>query len=402
MHISIYDANFPESAQSGRGAAAKYLAWDLQRNGIAESTIPNSEIILATLVHPIQYTALSKLRKKYPKAVIVAGGPASTSPYTLSKYCNAVCVGDGQSFISTLAKNGLQDALSLPNIWIDGDEERVEIDQNFPWDLPPIQDESGAVTFWLGRGCKNKCMFCQTGWAYKYSENPHPNKLLKQISDIMKKTIKINYCTNDANQHSFCHKLPKTQAGSYSVKYLKKEGLPPARTVRIGVEGLSERLRSDVGKPISSDDLVKCTSWLNLHGKAVRWFMIAGLPGECAQDWECLKHDLLKWKRMTPKGTLGVSFTAFCPDPATPFAIKPISDDYYRNWELFKDWFFSGLGWCNRIKIMGPQAPKSRLIKAMAAMGLSEQELREGGNPGPNLRVAYPYEKVVEKLRGEF
>lgn len=402
MQFSIYDACFSESAQSGRGAAAQYLLWDLHRHGVAEAKIPDSDIILATLVHPLQYKALAKLQKKYPAKKIISGGPASTSPYTIGKYCDAVCIGDGQQFIKTLIAKGLESALSLPNIWVDGQTRRVEIDYNFPWDLPPIQNESGAVTFWLGRGCKNKCMFCQTGWAYKYVENPNPDRLIPQIKAIQQKNYKITYCTNDANQHTFCHRLPPVQAGSYSIKYLKKEGLPPSRTVRIGVEGVSERLRSLVKKPISSDDLVKCTSWLNANKKEVRWFMIAGLPEETKEDWEKLKQDLLRWKRITPKGTLGVSFTAFCPDPATPLSITPLTDEYYSNWEDFREWFFGGVGWSNRIKLMQPQNPKTRMEKAIASMGLSESELRQGGNPGPNSRVIYPYEKAVKTLRGEF
>jgi len=34
----------------------------------------------------------------------------------------------------------------------------------------------------------------------------------------------------------------------------------------------------------------------------------------------------------------------------------------------------------------------------MAHMGLSEKELRQGGNWGPNDRIEYPYKKAVHKI----
>ena len=399
MQYSIIDASFSEKNQPGRGASAEYLLWELHRHDLQEVRPAQSDIMLVTCVHPIQATQLKGLRKRYPSKIIIVGGPASTSPYELGKYCNMICCGDGQHFLHTLFTLGLNAAVGCSNVWVDGDTRRVTVDQGFPWGMPPIENESGAVAFWLGRGCKNKCSFCQTGWAYTYSENPNPDRLIQQINTVRQRHPKIAYTSNDTLQHSFFSQLPTTGAGSYSFKFIREHGLPPSRTVRIGVEGVSARLRKSVKKPISSDDLVGCTSWLNANKKAVRWFMIADLPGETQADWEQLKADLLRWKEITPKGTLGVSFTAFCPDPATPLAVVPLSDDYYPRWEDFKEWFFGGVGWSNRIKIMAPQGPENRMKKAMASMGLSEAELRDGGHAGPNARMIYPYEKTVDKLR---
>jgi radical SAM superfamily enzyme YgiQ (UPF0313 family) len=195
--------------------------------------------------------------------------------------------------------------------------------------------------------------------------------------------------------------------GSYSVEYLKKNGAPAARQIRLGVEGVSGRIRSLVGKPISKDDLIKCTIWLNELGKSVRWFMIAGIPGEDDCDWDELRESVQDWKMRCKKGVLALSFTAWQPEPATPMGILPVEDSYWDRFCSFRDWFFTA-GWSNRVKIMGPAAPPSRMISSVYRMALSVAELRNGGNWGPNDRVNYPHkkarnaigEKMLKEMRG--
>lgn len=390
---AILDACFSTNNQSGRGMSAEYLAWELKRHNVEESPLLLADIVLVTCQSTEASDYLKKLRIKYPKKIIITGGAASTSPYSLGKYCDAVCVGDGQRFYDVLFNVGLQEAFKLPNVWIDGETRRVEIDQNYPFDMPPIQAEDGAYRLWCGRGCKNKCKFCQTGWAYEYKENPNGNQVVSQAKQILAQGKKIAYLSNDVAQHSFYDKLPPTEHGSYSVRFLKKYGLPPARQIRLGIEGVSERLRKSVAKPISYDDLLGCTKWLNANKKSVRYFMIAGLPEETKEDWEELKQLIQQWKRETPKGVLALSFTAFCPDPATPFATVALNDDYWDYYTDFKEWFFGGRGWSNRVKLMNPQQPKARMQKAILSMGLTEEQLREGGHISPNARLLYPYAK---------
>jgi len=399
MRAAILDAAFPVGRQSGRGLAARYLAWDLARNGEDEYPLPDADTVLVTCTSPIDADYIKRLRAKYPCKAIIVGGAGSTSPYSLGVDSDAVCVGDGQKFIQTLCNEGLDAAKQLPNAWVHGDLRRVEVDQGFPWDMPPIQAEDGAYRLWCGRGCKNKCAFCQTAWAHTYSEHPDPDSLVLAAQALLQRGKRINYLSNDPAQHSFFARLPPVDHGSYSVRFLAKHGLPHARQIRLGVEGVSARLRAAVGKPISDDDLVGCTSWLNAHGKGVRWFMIAGLPGETSDDWLALRGVIKRWKEMTPKGVLGISFTAWCPDPATPIATLPIVDDYWQHFTEFKEWFFSGVGWSNRIKLMMPQQPESRMRKAELAMGLPEGTLREGGDPGPNQRVNYPYSDGADRAR---
>lgn len=76
----------------------------------------------------------------------------------------------------------------------------------------------------------------------------------------------------------------------------------------------------------------------------------------------------------------------------------PLDDRYWELFAAFREWFFSGKGWSNRLKLMSPQQPPSRLKKAMFSMGLGERELRTGGSWGPNDRVDYPYKAGAKKM----
>lgn len=395
MKYAIFDACFSEAQQSGRGMSAMYLAWELRRHGLSEYPIPASDCILATCQSPVAAPAVDRLRRRYPDKLIICGGAASTSPYSLGQVCDAVCVGDGQAFLDTLFAHGPDAAFGLPNVWVHGEERPVEIDQNFPWDMPPIQSEDGAYRLWCGRGCRNKCKFCQTGWAYVYSEHPDPDALVRQARSLLSRGKKIAYLSNDMAQHSFYHRLPPVAHGSYSVRFLRQHGLPPARQIRLGVEGVSERLRRSVSKPISRRDLIDCTSWLNANGRSVRWFLIAGLPGETDDDWEELRDVVQEWKEITPRGVLALSLTAFCPDPATPLATAALDDAYWDRFVAFREWFFGGKGWSNRVKLMQPQRPDSRLQKAILSTGLAEEDLRKGGQRSPNARLLYPYKSAA-------
>ena len=392
MKIFLADTSFPLSKQDNAGMSVKCVAWQLQKNGIELVSQPhNADLIFLSSVHPL--TAPYAERLKSYKIPIVFGGFGALSPSIYLNFCDFVVLGDGDRVFKEMAKGGHFE--DLPNVLTKG-KASVDIDQNFPFDCPPIQQEDGSYSVWCGRGCKNKCFFCQTGWALMYKENPVPPIYI--ANGLLKQGKKISYLSNDLLQHTFYSSLPNVMHGSYSIKFLKKNGLPPARLIRIGVEGVSQRLRTLVNKPIMTDDLVKCSSWLNQNKKGVRWFLIAGLPTEQASDWEELKDAVMFWKKITPKGVLELSFTAWCPDPATPLAIMPLNDQYYEHFLSFKEWFFSGIGFSNKIKLYSPQAPEKRLEKAIFSMNLEKEQLYSGGYWGGNDVVNYPYKKQVREF----
>lgn len=395
MKISIIDSSYPLSKMQ-YGVSASYLFWELSRHGITPTPIEESDFIFVTMQDPRQWPYLKSLRGKYPGKKIITGGSASSAPYSLGLYCNCVVVGDGQAFIKTLIGSGYKTATSIPNVWINGESRPVTIDQGFPWTLPPIMGDNGHINIFISRGCKKKCYFCQTGWAYDYQEADNLNQVLSQVQSC--KGRKITYVSNDLGQYSGIDHLDSNADGSYSVEYiLKKKMLPKARVVRLGIEGVSERVREIINKPIKNDDLYNLTLALNRAGKSVKFFMMAGFPFESAEDWEELKAFIMRYRRKEQKGTLEISFSAWVPSPATPMCILPLKDDYWKRFVDFREWFFNA-GWSNKIKLLNLAQPETRLQSAMAHMGLTEKELRGGGEWGPNGRIEYPFKKAAHKI----
>lgn len=170
LRVAVIDACFGLGKQDSAGLAATWLRTVCARN--MELVQPDmANVILVTCVAAEQYGYVERLAKKYRQAKIVVGGAASTSPAAFFGGAHAICVGDGQRMLVAMADQGLDAAFALPNVWTHG-KQTVQIDHDFPWDFPPIQAEDGAYRVWAGRGCKNKCLFCQTGWAMPYAENP--------------------------------------------------------------------------------------------------------------------------------------------------------------------------------------------------------------------------------------
>lgn len=391
IKVKIIDICYPLSSNN-LGVSAQWVKWKCEQAGLPfDDLSPN--IVLVSSVHPLDHTKLTGIKKKYPCASIIVGGAGALSPCSYMEHADAVCVGDGSTFLTNLSSYGLDKALALGNV-LTKDKATVEVDNTFNYTCPAFKSEDGYTRFILGKGCRHKCLFCQTSWATEYSEHSHPDRLIRSIGRAQGK---FGYISNDVSQHSFSKHLPASADGSFSVDFLRKNGLPGQRQIRLGVEGPSQRLRKFVNKPISTEDLVNCSSWLNRNGKSVRWFMIAGLPTECDDDYTELKDAVQTWKRITPKGKLELSFTAWCPDPATPLAVVPIDDSYYARFEEFKSWFFDGPGWTNKVRLLNPRGIVSRAKYATESLCCKEEDLYKAGPKGDNMRIVkYPHQVIRE------
>jgi hypothetical protein len=384
------DACYPLEKQENSGVSTRCIQWMLKKHNLQQDNIGSASAILVSCQFPTQANFVARLKKKYPRRLVVVGGSASTSPCSFEGAADAVVIGNGERFIEALSIGGIDRALELDNVWRPGSK-ACSVDSTFPWDMPPAETELHQWQVNLGRGCKKKCAFCQTGWAFEYSENPSPDILLRQIKSLQSKKKRVNFVTNDPLQHKFAHLLPKVDSQSYSFDFIRKRGLPSARQVRMGVEGPSERLRRLVGKPISHDDLCKMLVWLTKNKKSLRVFLVAGLPSETDADWLELRDVAQYWIKNTDKGAMEFSFTAWCPTPATPLRSFPLNDGYVERWKSFRSWFIGGPGWSNRLPLMQPAGATTRLESAQMCMTESAAALYRGSH-GPNATaVNFPY-----------
>lgn len=352
MKYALYDASYYPARQLG--VAAQMIASDHP-----DCIDYGSDVALVSCVHPQQCEVAERVAKKH--STVIVGGPASTSPGAFEAAA-AVVVGDYQAAVKALIGDGIDALLDCPNVYDPLRPANVVIDQEFPYrHSGRFTGEDGRVALFCSRGCKHFCAFCHTGWSYEFSEHPEPQGLIE-----VDWSRKYNYISNALSDVSFYGILPDGISASHTLRQAAKcEN--PGRFVRVGIEGVSERLRRAIAKPLSNQDLVDYTIALNDRGVGVRWFMIAGLPGETRDDWEQLRECVRAYSTQRTRGNLHISFTAYVPEPSTPIAWLPYSDDYYDNYQEFADWYFN-LARINNLSVFKCQQPKNRNIKAAYQM----------------------------------
>lgn len=398
MRYAVVDTNYAHERY--RGMAATWLDWELQR--LTAQVVParDADILLATVSSQQGVSGVRKLRKATARGQrIVLGGGGAYAPAVFDPYVDAICVGEGQRFIHTLVRDGWEAALSLPECWVAGDLRPVVPNADFPWDIPPVRHPDGTVRLFASRGCRHKCLFCQTGFESRYRTNPNPNRLRGQAANQRKRGASIVIVTNDGADEAV------RLAGRSKFLSARADNLmrmdvdrTVADTVRIGVEGVSERLRRAAGKPISTDSLLSVTAGLLSKGVGVRYFFVCGLPGETVADYKELRG-LVTAIAGFPKGCVMATFHAFIPQPATPLCVLPLRDEYWEPFDEFRRWFFHGPGFTRRFQIVAPARYAGRLQRAKESMAATEDELRRGWfeHDNRNWRVQYPFSP--DKLR---
>ncbi len=400
LKLAVIDANY--SREEYVGLAATWLRWELQRAGIAESAPELADVLLVTVSSQQGIGAVRGALRRITnrRARVVLGGGGAYAPAVFEGLFDVACVGEGARFVRTLLSEGYDAACALPEAWVPGESRPVVPSPEFPWELPPLNHPDGTVRVFGSRGCRYRCLFCQTGWEATYRVNPNPTHLQSQIRKLEHQGRRIAIVTNDGAEEGV-HVSGQQEFLSVRLQNLKRL-MPLSRkqvkSVRIGVEGISERLRLAVGKPVANDDLLRASFDLLANGVGVRWFFIPGLPGETDSDYEELQY-LTRELRRLPKGVVMMNFHAFIPQPATPLCILPLVDDYWERFDEFRRWFFHGPGFTRRVQIIPPAQYPGRLARAQESMAATESELRRGWWEHDNANWRVQYRAGPEQLR---
>lgn len=404
----------PEGESAANGGfpwvASSYVRWEAEQSGGALVDAPGqASILLVSLSSPDSVHLLRRTLKRLGitpdrirrrcSPLVILGGQASMSPAVFDQIADVQCVGEGRTFLRTLVQGGFESASKLPCAWVPGETRPVYPDTDFPWDAPPVLAPDGVVRIFGSRACQKKCLFCQTGWQSTYQENDE-TRLLEQHRQLTAAGYKVAIVSNDAPALSMFGSVGGLAHFSASYSQTRELVRTPelaatfagrTKVVRFGVEAPSTRLRSYVGKPIDTLELFEATRRILNAGTQVRWFMIAGLPGERDDDYEELREVVVRARHEINWGALHISFTAFVPSPAAPLCIAPIEDSYIERIDRFMD-FVRYRRPTRRIAVFPGGRSAYRLRSAMANMAATEAELRRGWlhfDP-PNWRVQYP------------
>lgn len=389
--IAVVDLEYKDPAKYG--LAATWLRWELWRAGQEPVPPAEAEVACVTITSPELIPKVRTWAKRNCPAGtrLALGGIYAPAAVDCA---DVVCVGEGARFMRTLLSDGWEAACALPDAWVPGESRPVVPSAEFPWDLPPLNDADGTVRVFGARGCRHRCLFCATAWSQPYRCNPDLPRLQAQMTAMLGQNRRVAVVSNDGGDPALRHL--EGQQAFFSARFDSIKSIMPitraqTKMVRIGVEGVSERLREAIRKPVSTDELPEVIGGLGRERVQCRLFYVIGLPGETAADWEELR-EFFRRVRHLHRQTITVNLHTFLPHPMTPLGVLPLEDSYAPNLEAFKRWWKGGEGWCKVLSPVFGAGPDSRIKRSRYNMGASDAAMRRGFwcEDNPNWRVQYP------------
>lgn len=346
-----------DAAECG-GFRVDYVTPDQHKNG------GPWDVELVSVHHCTEFPLVKSLPKR-AKYRIVGGHPSGSNIRPIIPFSDVVCIGEGEEWIvralDIFAAGGSPRDIDLPGTIISGDWENGSPmpETNTVHPLPkhkPYLNRSGEghAQNWyieMARGCPFVCHYCELGWAWKYRPQD-TSYLLDAIDSIDKKKSKrvSLFAPDEASHPGYAECLQRihdrgliTSFGSMRLDMIVKQNLPikPNMTVRVGLDGLTEKTRFQVKKPIKDKDVFEYFRFMIDRGHvSFKIFMVFGYPWETLSDFDEWQNLMLMISRIPIKKSVHVriKFTPLIPSPSTPLAGQnPIYD--MEMIEKISDWF---------------------------------------------------------------
>ena len=274
--------------------------------------------------------------------LVVFGGQTSYAPEPIVAFADIVALGDGELTgvgIAALLHAGHAkrevmtlldgvDGYYVPFHHPHGRPRFVRVEQRSYDPVIVRPGEPGqrqAINLEIARGCKSKCAFCPIGWAggtYREAEKTavetalaeHAGKRIWTFAPDYSAVSWVGELEAVLDRHG-CSPVSRDARIDYTQRHLDRGG--QVRDFAFGIEGLSERLRHALAKPLSRDLILDVMGKLSGRVREVKWYMIVGLPGETDADLvEFI--DLLTALRGVYDGRLIISPTPLQSVPHTP------------------------------------------------------------------------------------
>lgn len=246
--------------------------------------------------------------------IVIVGGQAATAPAPIEAFVDVVYVGEAEAHLGDLLRclrDGrragwsrsriLESAAAIPGCLVPSHYPAGHvIQQVYADDISITLSERLWVNhrkihrIEIARGCQSKCGFCALGWRSKYREND-----AAAVSAALAKTAamgvrEVHLSAGDAEAHSGIAQLRQAVRDNDMRDYgwtgrmdtVNDCSVAAGKMFAFGLEGMSHRLRSALGKPRLSDDYItdKMREYWSLGGRRAMWHMIGGVPGTTAQD----------------------------------------------------------------------------------------------------------------------
>ena len=201
----------------------------------------------------------------------------------------------------------------------------------------------------MSRGCPRHCNFCATPCLYTPYRARNIDALLKMISTGLSFRKRFGLIGSDLLSHKA---FPETvnhihdNGATFSPSSLRADEVDDNvatvlarsghKSISLGIEAASERLRSSLGKRFSNERILETVKALASHGICtLRLYFMIGLPGETEEDINAIAElsALIQStiESAAPKSSRSSSITLtvnpFVPKPFTPFERMPFASE---------------------------------------------------------------------------
>jgi hypothetical protein len=377
MKIGIYvqscyaKANYKQESFNIRlFAGIEVVADTLRRGGhetgyCSEHNVDKFDVVLVTITAQCDWFSFIAERERWPvgKYKVVVGGAGMLNVRPFLPWFDVCVWGRAENIICGVVRN-IDSCHLLGGCVAESKKfnpnEKYKINQAdgvYPHEIG-IGGHTKKEQVWqeTGIGCKRKCKFCAYTWHRK-------NIVTKQSYSNDGLDVEFTMLDLDMSNNDWCKKSIRS----------------------IGLDGVSEKLRLMVNKPISNEllhEFIRKKAKYG-NGEQVKFFNVVGYPGESEDDYlellSCLKRadDSLGG---VGKMSCLFGFSPFRAMPATPAALWPMSKRDFRKQSISKflkkptmpgNVFFQGKSiWA--VEWMGTDSLSGVMVDAIALRGTEE------------------------------
>jgi len=288
----------------------KRNGYEMQFAGMA--TVHNYNIVLVSITSDCDWWGFIAERVKWQEGnyIVVVGGAGVLNVRPFLKYADCFVLGRGENLIFDIVKS-IQNNMRFDNpsvIWSNqfsiNNNYRIRQEGVYPH---CIKLENGKEYKEQNIGCPRKCLFC----SYTYSRKTTGDREYEAGTGIwVQKERSI---------------LDMVENGNIDLTYLRMTS----------IDGMSERIRFMVAKPIKSEHIRMLLDLMANHDlpHQLKIFNIVGFPSETVEDWHEFLNDICVVDRQYNKNKqwpIILHNTPFRAMPATPAACWPMSYKNYR------------------------------------------------------------------------
>ncbi len=304
--------------------------------------------------------------------IVIAGGAAPTlNPLPLSLIADAVVMGEMEAYVSDLIPL-IESQYARQDVFAALDEMNGVLRRSAGFtplpaalrprhvaDLDPIKTQTSIYArdaefgdmhlIEVERGCPRRCLFCATPVIYGAHRRRSAAAVIAMVEDGIAQRRRMGLIGADILSHPKFAEIAEaihSRGATFSPSSVRADAIDEERarllaasghkSVALGVEAGSERLRKTLAKGLSDDRLLSSIATLARAGVTrLRLYFMIGLPDETDGDIASIAalasraRDELRAAapRSNRATSVDLTVTPFVPKPSTPFAGKPFAGE---------------------------------------------------------------------------